>query len=129
MITSGKRSQNGFSLNVCECPICGRAYRSQEEVSLHVDSCVNDGDNRSLGGNDVDVKGDRVEESGRGKLDSRVGEYLSEKLPEGSMEVVIRLLRNVAKDPENGKFRRIRMANLKIREAVRLLVGLSCWSL
>ena len=38
MITSRKRSQNGYSLNVNECPICGQSNRSKEEVFVHVDT-------------------------------------------------------------------------------------------
>lgn len=47
MITSGKRSQHGYSLNLFECPICGQAFRTEEEVSLHVESCVNNSNNSS----------------------------------------------------------------------------------
>ena len=38
IITSRKRSQNGYSLNVYEYLICGQSYRSEEEVSVHVDT-------------------------------------------------------------------------------------------
>ncbi|KAK7273132.1 hypothetical protein RIF29_14178 [Crotalaria pallida] len=40
LVTTAKRSQNGYSLNVFECPICGKSFRSEEEVSEHVDTCL-----------------------------------------------------------------------------------------
>ncbi|KAF2305606.1 hypothetical protein GH714_006990 [Hevea brasiliensis] len=97
LITSGKRSQNGYSLNVFECPICGQSYKSQEEVSMHVESCANKKQQR---------------EAAR-----------------GSVEVALRLFRNVVREPDNAKFRKIRMGNPKIREAISEVTGgLNCWS-
>ncbi|KAJ4710043.1 UBX domain-containing protein [Melia azedarach] len=43
--------------------------------------------------------------------------------PKEGEEVVLRLLRNVIREPENEKFRRIRMSNPKIREAVGEVAG------
>lgn len=49
--------------------------------------------------------------------------YLSGKPPESSVGILIKLLRNVAREPDDVKFRRIRMANPKIREAVGEVAG------
>ncbi|CAK7326793.1 unnamed protein product [Dovyalis caffra] len=124
-ITTGKRSQNGYSLNVFECPICGRSYPSEEEVSIHVETCFNNSDaNSSVESHDRVVGDGNVgEESSRSDLEICVSAYVSGKPPEGSVEVVLRLLRNVVKEPENAKFRRIRMGNPKIREAVTEVAG------
>lgn len=89
MITSGKRSQNGYSLNVYECPICGRSYRSEEEVSLHVDTCVNNSVEANGGGGGSDLP-DNVAES-RSELECCVGAFVSRKPSEGSVEVVLKL--------------------------------------
>lgn len=118
LITSGKRSQNGYSINVYECPICGKSYRSEEEVSLHVDGCVN---------NPVENQGSsKVSSNGaesKSELENRIGAFVSMKPSAGSVEVVLKLLRNIVKEPENAKFRRIRMSNPKIREAIGEVVG------
>ena len=118
MITSGKRSQNGYSLNVYECPICGQSYRSEEEVSIHVDTCVN---------NSVRTNGDsELPDNGpesKSELESCIGAFVSGKPSEGSVEVVLKLLRNVVREPESAKFRRIRMSNPKIREAIGEVAG------
>uniref|UniRef100_A0A2C9U5S6 PUB domain-containing protein n=1 Tax=Manihot esculenta TaxID=3983 RepID=A0A2C9U5S6_MANES len=106
LITCGKISQNGYSLNVFECPICGQPYGSEEEVSMHVESCANNNYNN----NNASV--------GEGNV---MGE--SRKPPEGSVEVVLRLFRNVVREPDNAKFRKIRMGNPKIREAVSEVAG------
>ncbi|KAJ8770265.1 hypothetical protein K2173_012707 [Erythroxylum novogranatense] len=123
LITSGKRSQNGYSLNVYECPICKRAFGSEEEVSDHVESCLNDNGKSSSSEKGVVFEGNVVEEISTIELETRVGTYLSGKPPEGSVEVMLRLLRNIVKEPENAKFRRIRMANPKIKEVVAEVAG------
>ncbi|XP_050275488.1 plant UBX domain-containing protein 2 isoform X2 [Quercus robur] len=123
MITSGKRSQNGYSLNVYECPICGQSYRSEEEVSAHVDTCVNNSveANGGGGGGGSDLADNGAES--RSELECRVGAFVSGKPSEGSVEVVLKLLRNIVREPENAKFRRIRMSNPKIREAIGEVAG------
>ncbi|EEF36407.1 nucleic acid binding protein, putative [Ricinus communis] len=116
LITTGERSQNGYSLNVFECPICGQPFGSEGEVSIHVESCVDNNKNSSAlvdGGNEY---------SGSG-LQACVSAYISGKPREGSAEVVLRLFTNIVKEPENAKFRKIRMSNPKIREAVSEVAG------
>ncbi|KAH7834980.1 hypothetical protein Vadar_021694 [Vaccinium darrowii] len=115
LITSGNSNKNGYSLNVFECPVFGRApkrikqergegffekwlsfrvcFRSHppsEEVSTHV---------------------------------SFIGAYVSGKPSDGSVEIVLKLLRNIVKEPQNAKFRRVRMGNPKIREAISEVTG------
>ncbi|CAN0871551.1 Plant UBX domain-containing protein 2 [Linum grandiflorum] len=124
LITSSERSKNGYSLNVFECPICGQAYRSEEDVSAHVETCVTEGVRvvDVTSGDDNAVSDGKTDEASL--LDeSSVAAYLSGKPPEGSVEVVLRLFRNIVKDPENVKFRRVRMGNPKIREAVTEVAG------
>ncbi|CAN1138220.1 Plant UBX domain-containing protein 2 [Linum perenne] len=124
LITSSERSKNGYSLNVFECPICGKAYRSEEDVSEHVESCVTEGvkvvDVNS--GDDNAVSDGKIDEASL-LDDSCVAAYLSGKPPESSVEVVLRLFRNIVKEPENVKFRKVRMGNPKIREAVTEVAG------
>ncbi|CAL1381725.1 unnamed protein product [Linum trigynum] len=130
LITSSERSKNGYSLNVFECPICGQGFRSEEEVSAHVESCVSlsvkaapvtSGDGNAVS----DGKTDEIEQdSARGFSDvACVATYLSGKPAEGSKEVVRKLLGNIVKEPKNVKFRRVRMGNPKIREAVTEVAG------
>ncbi|CAM8945536.1 unnamed protein product [Rhodiola kirilowii] len=115
LMTPAKRSQNGFTLNVFECPICNQPFGSEEEVSAHVDDCVNQ---------PVEAESDVVvSQIGTSELEVCVGTFLSGKPSDGSVEVVLKLLRNVVKEPGNGKFRRIRMGNPKIREAVGDVAG------
>lgn len=111
LITSGKRNPNGYSLKVFECPVCGAAYTSEEEVSAHVESCLS--------------KAESVNEGGKEESDSAVNQllncvdaYVLGKPSDGSREVLIRILRNVMKEPENAKFRKIRLGNPKIKEAI-----------
>lgn len=111
LVTSGKRCRNGFSPEVYECPICGQVYRSEDEVSVHVDSCVNGGDEN----------GDGVDSTS--ELQACVGGFLSGNPETGSIEVVHKLLKNIVREPENAKFRKIRMSNPKIREAIGEVAG------
>ncbi|XP_042008028.1 plant UBX domain-containing protein 2-like [Salvia splendens] len=114
LVTTGKRNPNGYSLRVFECPVCGGGYASEEEVSAHVESCLS----RAESGNS-DKEADGV----RNQLQSCVSAYTSGNPSDGSVEVLIRLLRNVVKEPENAKFRRIRMGNPKIKEAIADVPG------
>lgn len=51
-------------------------------------------------------------------VSSRVGEFMSGDPSEGSVEIVTRLLKNVAGDPRNERFRKIRLGNPRIKEAI-----------
>ncbi|XP_009622625.1 plant UBX domain-containing protein 2 [Nicotiana tomentosiformis] len=116
LITSGKRNPEGYSLtNVFECPVCGSGFVSEEEVSTHIDSCLSSEVSSNLGvESKVEVKSE---------LETCVSAYVSGKPSEGSVEVVIKLLKNIVKEPENAKFRKIRMGNPKIKEAIGDVVG------
>ncbi|KAI4342780.1 hypothetical protein MLD38_027363 [Melastoma candidum] len=118
LVTSSKRSQNGYTLNVVECPICNRSFKSEDEVSKHVDSCVGVGN----GSVEVAHQPDSFAE-GNCDLEACVGAFLSGKPSESSLDVVLKLFRNIVRDPENPKFRKIRMSNSKIREAVGDVAG------
>lgn len=126
LMTTGKRNKNGYSLNVFECPVCNCGFASEEEVSLHIESCIANPSNNDGGGDVVNLGSVDDTENKCGsmnKLEACVGTYLSGNPSEGSVEIVLRLLRNIVKEPENPKFRRIRMSNPKIREAVGEVVG------
>lgn len=122
LITTGKRSQNGYSLNIVECPICNRSFQSEEEVSEHVDSCV--AESRVEYDNEVGAQGLPSDEAeGRSELEACVGTFVSAKPPESSVDVVRKLFRNIAREPENAKFRRVRLSNPKIKEAIGDVAG------
>ena len=121
LITTGKRSQHGYSLDVYKCPICGQNFRSEKEVSIHVDTCVSNPVEHD-DGNGVSESPDNKVES-RSELEICIGTYMSEKPSEGSVEVVLKLLKNIVKEPENVKFRKLRMSNPKIKEAVGDVAG------
>ena len=89
MITSRKRSQNGYSLNVYECPICGQSYRSEEDVSVHVDTCVNNSveANGGGGGSDLPDNGSKS----RSELECCIGAFVSGKPSKVLVEVVLKL--------------------------------------
>ncbi|MCL7030571.1 hypothetical protein MKW94_028103 [Papaver nudicaule] len=119
LITSSKRSQNGHSIQIYECPVCGKAYRTVKEVTEHIESCL--GQNEVVETADLDEVRKNLES--RNELASCVGVFVSGEPPGGSVEVVMRLLRNVVSNPENDKFRRIRMGNPKIKEAIGSVTG------
>lgn len=119
LITSSNRNPNGYSLNVFECPVCGRGYGSEEEVSGHIEHCL------SLSGSgaveeSLDGKNGLAEKS---ELETCVSAYISGKPSEGSLEVILKLFKNVIKEPDNAKFRKIRMGNPKIKEAIGDVAG------
>jgi len=124
LVTNSNRSQNGYSLNVYECPVCKQPFGSEEAVSEHVDGCLSNRVEREPIGDD----GNGVSESEggsntNGELEVCVGTYISGNPSEGSVDIVLKLLRNIGREPENVKFRRIRMNNPKIKEAVGDVAG------
>ncbi|CAD6225041.1 unnamed protein product [Miscanthus lutarioriparius] len=78
------------------CPSCGDAFPSELAVSEHLDGCL-----ASAGG-----------------ARARAAAYLAADPPLASVEVVKRLLGNLLREPGNDKFRRVRLGNPRIKEAV-----------
>ncbi|KAL8112293.1 hypothetical protein AgCh_019845 [Apium graveolens] len=117
LVTTGKRNKNGYDLdNVFECPVCGGGFTSEEDVSVHIESCLSNVE-------EVDNVRDEGKVDKESELEMRVGAYVSGKPNEGGVEIVRKLLSNIVKEPENVKFRKIRMGNLKIKEAIADVVG------
>ncbi|KAF1874407.1 hypothetical protein Lal_00029834 [Lupinus albus] len=121
LVTTGKRSQNGYSLNVYECTVCGKSFRYEEEVSEHVDSCLS---NR-IESNDANIvvsdKNNEEVEWSNGELEVCVGTYISRNPYEGSIDVVLKLLRNIVREPENAN---LGGSGLAIQGSRRFLVRL-----
>ncbi|KAL6505836.1 hypothetical protein OROHE_023215 [Orobanche hederae] len=111
LITSGKRNPNGYSLEVFECPVCGKAYTSEDEVSIHIESCLSTSTPKN------ETRGDDSDGTGK-QLEACVVAYVSGNPSDGSKEVVLRLFKNVVREPENAKFRKMRMGNPKIKDAI-----------
>ncbi|KAK3133287.1 hypothetical protein QOZ80_6AG0534690 [Eleusine coracana subsp. coracana] len=78
------------------CPSCGDAFPSEIAVSEHLDGCL-----ASAGG-----------------ARARAAAYLAADPPAAAVEVVKRLLGNLLREPGNDKFRRVRLGNPRIKEAV-----------
>lgn len=116
-ITSSNRSQNGYSLNMFECPICKAPFTSEEEVSVHVESCLGNTNRDESSFEKDDNDNDKSE------IEKLVVVYLSGKPSESSIDVLLRLFKNIVKEPENAKFRKIRMSNAKIKEAIVDVAG------
>nr|CAB3457015.1 unnamed protein product [Digitaria exilis] len=80
------------------CPSCGDAFRSELSVSEHLDGCL-----ASAGG-----------------ARARAAAYLAADPPPpaAAVEVLKRLLGNLLREPGSDKFRRVRLGNPRIKEAV-----------
>ncbi|CAA3026921.1 plant UBX domain-containing 2 [Olea europaea subsp. europaea] len=117
LITSGKRNPNGYALKVFECPVCGKGYGSEEEVSSHVETCLDNAESCDFKDDEKEIKG------GKNEVEACVTTYLSGNPSVGSLDVVLRLLRNIVKEPENTRFRKIRMGNPKIKDAIGDVLG------
>ncbi|CAI9096737.1 OLC1v1032946C1 [Oldenlandia corymbosa var. corymbosa] len=125
LITSGKRNVNGYDLKVVECPVCGRGFGSEDEVSGHIEDClsvsglsIEEVEKKFQGDGDDD--GRKVAKS---EVEVSVGAYISGKPSEVSKEVLLKLLKNVVREPDNVKFRKIRLGNPKIKEAISDVAG------
>ncbi|CAL9239178.1 unnamed protein product [Arabidopsis halleri] len=118
LIMSSNRSQNGYSLNMFECPICKNPFTSEEEVSVHVESCLG-----NTSGDESSFEKDNTNDNDKSEIEKLVVVYLSRKPSESSIDVLLRLFKNIVKEPENAKFRKVRMSNAKIKEAIGDVAG------
>ncbi|ONM21722.1 Plant UBX domain-containing protein 2 [Zea mays] len=96
--SSCRPDANGTAAAAVACPSCGDAFPSEVAVSEHLDGCL-----ASAGG-----------------ARACASAYLAADPPPpaASVEVVKRLLGNLLREPENDKFRRVRLSNPRIKEAV-----------
>ncbi|XP_031493090.1 plant UBX domain-containing protein 2 [Nymphaea colorata] len=119
VISSRKSSQMDNSVDVFECPLCGTLYNSEEEVSRHASTCLDSGRNDDVGA--VGSTDEKMEL--RNKCLSSAGTFMSGDPSKETVDVVLKLLKNIITDPNNTKFRRIRMTNPKICDTVGSAVG------
>lgn len=113
LISSGKRTDDSISsVGNYECPVCSRSFGSEEQVTDHVDTCLSDNAGQDVEEN-VEPNDDR-----RDDIQLAVAVYLSASPSDGSVEILTKLFGNLCREPENEKFRRVRMNNPKIKEAV-----------
>ncbi|CAA2956286.1 Hypothetical predicted protein [Olea europaea subsp. europaea] len=117
LITSGKRNPNGYTLKVFECPVCGKGYSFEEEVSSHVETCLNNSVSRNLRDSEKEI------EDSKNEVEACFTAYLSGNPSAGSLDVVLKLLKNIVKEPDNTKFRKIRMGNPKVKDAIGDILG------
>ncbi|GFS36195.1 plant UBX domain-containing protein 2 [Actinidia rufa] len=116
------QSYGGAGLEVVRKDNLKTAYGSEEEVSGHVEICLNRAEaNDASTGSELDENSSQSES--RSELGGCVAVYVSGKPSDGSVEILLKLLRNSVKEPANAKFRRIRMGNPKIREAISEVTG------
>ncbi|KAJ3705812.1 hypothetical protein LUZ61_009517 [Rhynchospora tenuis] len=101
--SSSSTSTSISSPSPFQCPVCACTFPTESDVSSHLDSCL--------------TQQPESIEPGKG-ASHKVEEFLSGNPTENSVEVMKRLLGNLVKEPSNEKFRRIRMGNPKIREAI-----------
>ncbi|XP_015696511.2 plant UBX domain-containing protein 2 [Oryza brachyantha] len=78
------------------CPSCAEAFPSEVALSDHLDGCL----------------------AAAGGARRRAAAYLAGEPPAAAVEVVKRLLGNLLADAGNDKYRRIRLGNPRIKEAV-----------
>ncbi|BBN18795.1 UBX domain-containing protein 6 [Marchantia polymorpha subsp. ruderalis] len=110
-----------------QCPVCLKFWNSEAEVSAHIDDCTGvsksvDFSGLTVGGEDIDRRVGAFEREQDGNLDldldEAVATFLSQDRPAGTIDVILRLLRNILADPSSDKFRKIRLENQKIKEAL-----------
>lgn len=109
LITSSSSTSTSISSSSSlQCPVCARTFPTESEVSSHLDSCLTP-----------------QPESTEPKKSAphKVEEFLSGSPTENSIEVMKKLLSNVVREPSSEKFRKIRMGNPKIRDAISEVKG------
>ncbi|KAL3677044.1 hypothetical protein R1sor_026992 [Riccia sorocarpa] len=104
-----------------QCPVCQKFWNSEAEVSTHIDDCTGNSV-VSLDENYNNCKLGALEREQEGNmeldLDEAVATFLSGDPPASSLETIQRLLGNVQMNPAEDKYRKIRLENPKIKEAL-----------
>ncbi|CAM6032983.1 unnamed protein product [Sphagnum compactum] len=99
--TSVIGSYKSSSLNLTQCPVCQKWWNSETEVSAHLEDCL------------------ATSSSGW----EAVRMLLLGGPSNATLGVFVRLLSNILGDSKAEKFRRVRLANPKIRETVGMALG------
>ncbi|XP_047048405.1 plant UBX domain-containing protein 2-like [Lolium rigidum] len=96
--SSARRPDANSNGATVACPNCGDAFASEHAVSEHLDGCL----------------------AAAGGARARAAAYLAADPPPpaAAVEVAKRLLANLLREPGNDKFRRVRLANPRIKDAV-----------
>ncbi|XP_047048989.1 plant UBX domain-containing protein 2-like [Lolium rigidum] len=96
--SSARRPDANSNGATVSCPNCGDAFASEHAVSEHLDGCL----------------------AAAGGARARAAAYLAADPPPpaAAVEVAKRLLGNLLREPGNDKFRRVRLANPRIKDAV-----------
>lgn len=126
-----------------QCPVCQKWWNSETEVSAHLEECLATSSSGCMDGSDGGRGGhgsnggraDHSNDGGRGghnddssdKSMQDLGEAVRMLLLGGpsnaTLGVFVRLLSNILGDSKAEKFRRVRLANPKIRETVGMALG------
>ncbi len=126
-----------------QCPVCQKWWNSETEVSAHLEECLATSSSGCMDGSDGGRGGhgsnggraDHSNDGGRGghnddssdKSVQDLGEAVRMLLLGGpsnaTLGVFVRLLSNILGDSKAEKFRRVRLANPKIRETVGMALG------
>ncbi|KAK1601738.1 hypothetical protein QYE76_016472 [Lolium multiflorum] len=93
-----RRPDANSSNTTVACPNCGDGFTTEHAVSEHLDGCL----------------------AAAGGARARAAAYLAADPPPpaAAVEVAKRLLGNLLREPGNDKFRRVRLANPRIKDAV-----------
>eukprot|EP00249_Psilotum_nudum_P014510 c24858_g1_i1 orf=476-2152(-) len=127
----GKYSNSNVSSpNMFQCPVCENWWRSEEEISTHVDDCLRASRSKPSTNSENDAKEtDEISiqsksfENADEEIQSATGVLLSGGPSSDTLDVLIRLLRNIVNSPASEKFRKIRMGNPKIHDTLGTAIG------
>ncbi|CAK9236930.1 unnamed protein product [Sphagnum troendelagicum] len=130
VISSQKSSSLNFTQKNVQCPVCHDWWKSEAEVSAHVEECLSAASTAaSLDESSSDgARGDHsnsppVESTQHQELGEAVSMLLSGGPSNATLDVFVRLLRNILSDAKAEKFRRVRLSNPKIRDTVGMALG------
>lgn len=117
-IGSISSSANCDGLQVFQCPVCGSWWRSETEVNDHVDACLSQ--NASTPSEDMLYSATKSHED---QTKVALGVFLSGGPSRETMDVFVRIFRNILNSPDLEKFRKIRLSNPKIHDTVGMALG------
>lgn len=121
LIASSSSDGNSGGLEMFQCPVCGNWWRSEKEITAHVEECLNS----SLQDNPPQTSCEDTGNPKGGEEQTKValGILRSGGPSSATLDVMVRILSNITNDPDAEKFRKIRMSNPKIHDTVGMALG------
>lgn len=123
----GNRAVEPQTKGKFQCPICRMWWQSEAQVSAHIDDCTGEVHSElarlSIGQGENAARSRKQDGHIIEDLDDAVAIFLSGGPSQDTIQVLLRVFRNILTYPNEGKYRTLRLSNHKIRDTIGSAIG------